>query len=260
MPIELIDSHCHLTFEVLTRQLDDVLARARDAGVSRMLCVGTDVADTRAALEIARGRDTIRAAAGIHPHEAGKATDADLEALEGLLAEPEVLAAGEMGLDYHYDFSDHDSQKRVFAAQLDLARRHDLPVIMHCREAYGDAIPLMEQADMPGRPVVFHCFTGSTDEARAVLDRGWWLSFTGIVTFKNSRELQEIARTYPSERLMVETDAPYLSPEPVRKQRPNEPAYVRHTAEFLARLRGEPFEQLAAAAVANAESFFRWKS
>jgi TatD DNase family protein len=163
-----------------------------------------------------------------------------------------------MGLDYHYDFSDHDSQKRIFKAQLDQAVRRDLPVIIHCREAYDDTIAIMEQADMVDRPVVvFHCFTGTAAEARAVLERGWWLSFTGIVTFKNAAELQAVARDYPRDKLMVETDAPYLSPEPVRNRRPNEPAYVRHTAAFLADLRNEPLGALAESTAANTKAFYR---
>ena len=257
MSIELIDSHCHLTFDGLSDQVEAVLARARQVGVMRVLTIGTDVADARAAIALARQHDGVFTAVGVHPHEAGKAADADLEALDGMLADPAIVAAGEMGLDYHYDFSDRPSQQRIFAAQLEPARRHDLPVIIHCREAYPDTMRILESASMVDRPVVFHCFTGTAEEARDVLERGWWLSFTGIVTFKNAAELQAIARTYPADKLMVETDAPYLSPAPVRHVRPNEPAFVRHTAEFLAELRGEPFDEFAKRSVANTERFFR---
>ena len=177
MPASLIDSHCHLTFEVLARQLDAVLDRARDAGVERMVAVGIDPADVRASIELARRHTGIHVAAGIHPHEAGKASDDDLATIDTLLADPLVVAAGEMGLDYHYDFADRDCQKRVFATQLGLARKHGLPVVIHCREAVDDTIAILETADMAGRPVVFHCFTGTADEAAALLERGWWLWF-----------------------------------------------------------------------------------
>jgi TatD DNase family protein len=168
-----------------------------------------------------------------------------------------VVAVGEIGLDYFYDFADRDTQMRVFGDQLAMAAGRDLPLVIHCREAFDDTIALLEQHGHDNKPVVFHCFTGTKEEAQRVTAHGWRISFTGVVTFKKSTELQEIARVYPAEQLMLETDSPYLSPVPVRHIHPNEPAHVAHTSRFLAALRGENPEALAAQATANTRAFFR---
>lgn len=260
MAAGLIDTHAHLTFEALACDLPGVLARCAEAGVSGVITVGTDMVDSRRAIELAEQHEPIWAAVGIHPHEAAKVDDQAFAMLGRLLGHPKVVAVGEMGLDYHYDFSDRDSQWDVFRAQLALARNTDLPVIIHCREAVADTVRVLLEGGFEGRRVVFHCFTGSADEARLVAEHGWRISFTGIVTFRNSQALQSIARDYPGGELMLETDAPYLSPEPVRKARPNEPAHVQHTAAFLARLRGEPVDRLIEQTSRNARSFFGLKA
>ena len=251
----LIDSHCHLTYEPLAQRIDDVLARAAGAGVSHCITVGTSPADARAALALATRSDRVFASAGIHPHEAGKAPAGWESMLMGLAAETRVVAIGETGLDYHYDFSPRERQREVFVRQLAVAIECGKPVIIHCREAHADTVAVLDgHSNLRG--VVFHCFTGSVAEAREILDHGWWISLTGVVTFRNAGELGEVARLLPRDRLMVETDSPYLSPEPVRQVRPNEPAHVVHVARRIAELRGETFEDLAAYTRANTIRFF----
>ncbi len=252
----LIDTHAHLTYPGLIERIDEVLGNAAAAGVGRIISIASDVADAERVLDLAKSYGAVHATAGIHPHEAGKAGPDDVDRLAQLWRQPEVVAVGEIGLDYHYDFSDRPTQQRVFEAQLAAAAGTGLPLIVHCREAFDDCIALLEKHSYVNRPVVIHCFTGTPDEARAVAERGWRISFTGIVTFKKSTILQSIARTYLADKLMVETDAPYLAPVPVRHVRPNEPAYVAHTAAFLADLRGEALEALAARTTANARAFF----
>ncbi len=253
----LIDTHAHLTFPELREQVADVLARCDEAGIDRVITIGTDLADARAAIAMAeRHPARIAAAGGFHPHEAGKVTDEGLAAMAKLWSDPRIVAFGEMGLDYHYDFADRRVQQDVLARQLELAKPHDRPLIIHCREAFEDLVPILLDHGFADRRVVFHCFTGTADEAVVLASHGWRISFTGIVTFKGSTELQRIARTYPASALMVETDSPYLSPVPVRSKRPNEPAHVAHTARFLAELRGVGYEELVEQTTHNARAFF----
>ena len=256
MTAGLIDTHAHLTFEVFAGDVPGVLERCAEAGVAHVLTVGTDVAHSRRAVELASTYDTVSAVTGIHPHEAAKVSTGAYHELRELSAHPQVVAVGEIGLDYHYDYSARAAQHEVFKAQLEVAADSDLPVVIHSREAIPDAVGILHERGFDGRPVVFHCFTGAADEAKLLADHGWRISFTGVVTFRKSEDLQAIARDYPADQLMLETDAPYLSPEPVRKIRPNEPAHVRYTAEFLARLRGAPVEELIAQTTRNAEAFF----
>ena len=256
MTAGLIDTHAHLTFDALSGDVPGVLERSARAGVSHVITVGTDVADSRRAIALAARYDNVSAVAGIHPHEAAKVTPGTCETLRDLLDHPQVVAVGEIGLDYFYDHSDRVSQRQVFEAQLEIARDFDLPLVIHSREAIEDTVVILRRSGFDDRRVVFHCFTGTADEARLLADHGWRTSFTGVVTFRKSETLQAIARDYPADRLMLETDAPYLSPEPVRKIQPNEPAHVRYTAEFLARLRGEPLDELITRTTRNAEAFF----
>lgn len=251
----LIDSHCHLTFDGLREQVDAVLQRAADAGVVEYVTIATDLADAERALRLASDRPGVHVAVGIHPHEAGKVLPGWDEALHEIVLRNDVVAVGEMGLDYHYDFADRAEQARVFRRQLELAATVNKPVVIHCREAQGDALSILAESDSP-RDVVFHCFTGTIPEAKEILDRGYWISLTGVVTFKKSGELREIARIIPAERLMVETDAPYLSPEPVRGVRPNEPAHVVHTAARIAQEREMSLSDLSALTVENTRRFF----
>ncbi len=238
----LIDSHTHLTFPELAGQVDEVLARGVEAGVERIITLGTDLADGRRAVELARRYPhRIKAGAAFHPHEAGKVAEEDLPSMAALWDDPSVVALGEMGLDYHYDFADRATQRSVFVRQLELAASKAKPIVIHCREAFEDVVPILVDYGFKNRPVVFHCFTGSAAEAGLLAEHGWRVSFTGVVTFPRTDELKEIARTYPGEKLMIETDSPYLSPVPVRGKRPNQPAHAAHIARFLAELRGVPY-------------------
>lgn len=252
----MIDSHCHLTYPQLASQFDGVLERARAAGVERMITIGTSVADAARAIALCRRHDHIRCAVGIHPHHSNEAAPGDIERLAEMEREPVVLALGEMGLDYHYDFSPRDVQRRIFEQQLELAAKAGRNVVIHSREAIDDTLAVL--GELPAVPALFHCFTGTLAEARRILDRGFYIGITGVVTYKKSDELREVARMIPDDRLLVETDAPYLSPEPMRKQKVNEPALVMHTARFVADLRGVSSEQLDQITTANTAAFFKW--
>lgn len=253
----LIDSHAHLTYPDFDGRLDEILKRCSAANVDRIITIGTSLSDARRVIELARchpGR--IHAAAGFHPHEADRISAEEFDALATLWREPEVVALGEMGLDYHYDFADRANQREVFERQLGAARKIDKPIIIHCREAFGDCEPILVDHGLTERRVVFHCFTGTAAEAEAIAQRGWRISFTGIVTFPKSTALQTVARDYPADQLMVETDSPYLSPVPIRGTRPNEPSHVVHVAKFLAALRGVGFAELVEQTSANTRAFF----
>jgi len=252
----LIDTHCHLTDPALANQHASVLARAAEAGVARMITVATWPQDWDAASAMVASSDALYMAAGVHPHKAGQMVAGVIERLEAVLAAPKVVAVGETGLEYHYDFSPRDRQREAFAAQLQLARRHGRPVVVHSREAMADTLAILDEHDMRDRPVVFHCFSGTPADAEQILKRGWYISLAGVVTFKNAGPLREAAKLVPSDRLLFETDSPYLTPEPVRGVRPNEPAYVTHTARFLANLRQVAFEDLAAGCWQNAQRLF----
>jgi TatD DNase family protein len=253
----LIDSHAHLTFPELRDQVDDVLARADQAGVDHIITIGIDLDGAREAVELARrhpGR--LYAAGAFHPHEAEKVDDAGLAAMTDLWDDPCVVGLGEIGLDYHRDYADRKIQRSIFAGQLELAAPRTKPLIIHSRKAFEDVVPMLVDHGFEGRPVVFHCFTGTPSEALQVAEHGWRISFTGVVTFPTSTELQKIAKMYPKNALMIETDAPFLSPVPVRGKQPNEPAYLAHTARFLADLRGVDYEELVAQIESNTRAFF----
>jgi len=255
----LIDSHCHLSFPELSEQVDVVLARAAEADVQRMVNVCTSSGDAERALALLGKHEHVFFAVGLHPHEAKNGVD-ELPAIRKLVTGetpfPRLVAIGETGLDYHYDFSPRDEQRAAFRAQLELACELNLPVIIHARQAEDEACAILNEYPALAGRVVFHCYSGPIDIARQILDAGYWISFTGIVTFKKSTEIQEVARLVPEDRIMVETDAPYLSPAPKRSQRPNEPALVIHTNAFVAKLRGKTPEEMAAITTANAKRFF----
>lgn len=255
----MIDSHCHLTYEPLLCQIDAVLARAAAAGVRGCVTVGTSIDDIGRAIELAatRGGGDVRIwpTAGVHPHEAGKVEAGWDGRLESLARRADIVAVGETGLDYHYDFAERGVQRRVFQRELEIAVDANKPVIIHCREAHADTLDVLRGFPSPQR-VVFHCFTGTPAEAGEILSRGHWISLTGVVTFKKSDALREVARMIPAGRLMVETDSPYLSPEPLRSARPNEPAHVMHTARCIAAVRGTTLEALDELTTANAARFF----
>jgi TatD DNase family protein len=251
----MIDTHCHLTDPRLGEQLESVLHRADEAGVDRMITIGTSIDDSAAAVGLCRNRPNLRCVVGVHPNYSQNVSLEELPQLRGLSANPCVVALGEMGLDYHYD-TPREHQAAVFEAQLQLAFELNRPVVIHCREAIDDCLAILKQ--FPDVPADFHCFTGTVDEGRRVLDAGYMIGLTGVVTFKNSPHLRDIARFIPAERLLVETDAPYLSPEPVRKQKINEPSFVMHVAARIAAERGVSVEEIDRMTTENALRFFRW--
>jgi TatD DNase family protein len=256
----LVDSHCHVAEADFDGDRDAVLARAAAAGVSTLVCVGATgpVAANRAAVALAGRHGTIEVVAtvGVHPHHASTADEEAFTALERMARAPGVVAIGETGLDFHYDHSPRPAQRAAFARSLALARALDRPLVVHVREAHGAAVEMLAAEGIPPAGGVIHCFTGDRHDARRYLDLGLHLSVAGIVTFGNAAGLRDAVRTVPLDRLLVETDAPYLAPVPHRGRR-NEPAHVRLVAEAVAAARGEPFAVVAAATAANARRLFR---
>jgi TatD DNase family protein len=244
----VIDTHAHLA------ALDDpdgAVARAAEAGVTRILTVGTDVEDGRRNLLLAEAHDGVFLILGLHPHEAADATERDIEALRELLAHPKAVAVGETGLDWFRDYAPAEAQKRLFAQQLELAAELGKPVVIHTRAADEDTLAAL--SDHPGT-VVLHCFS-SPHLLPAALERGWYVSFAGNATFPKAVELRLAATQVPADRILAETDSPYLAPQPVRG-RPNEPAYIVHTVAALAQARGDDPDELAAQIDANATQCF----
>jgi len=257
----LADSHCHLDFPQFDEDREAVLQRAEQAGVRAILAIGIgqgpaemDAGLRMAGLRPGAGGVRIYATTGIHPHEARLADEAAMTRLEALAADPRVLAIGEIGLDYHYDYSPRPVQSAVFVRQMEIARRAGKPIIIHCREAWPDCLELLREHWRPhGLPGIFHCFSGDAAVAREGLDMGFYVSFAGNLTFPKARELRAVAREIPGERLLAETDAPYLAPVPHRGQR-NEPAFVVETVRGLAGVCGAKVEAMAEQTSAN---FFR---
>jgi TatD DNase family protein len=244
----LFDSHCHLADDAFQAELPALAARAADAGVDAALCIlsADDDGEVGRAGAVTEAWPAVRFAAGIHPHRAGEWAGRVSEAralVERTLTQPGVIAIGEIGLDYHYDTAPRDIQREVFAAQVELARDRGLPVVIHAREAIDDVVAVLKEVG-PSVRGVMHCFTGTLDEARSALDIGFHISMSGIVTFPRSTELREVAAFVPADRLLVETDAPYLAPVPRRGHR-NEPAWVVHTFNALADVRQTPRPTLA---------------
>ena len=255
----LVDTHCHLDPQYLPTGTDEVLARAAAVGVGGFVVigVGTDLAPARAAVALAkRCSDRAGAAVGVHPHDAVTLDDAAYDELAKLAAEPEVVAVGEIGLDYHYDHSPRDVQKATFARLVGLARALNKPIVIHTRNAPADTLDILTQEGARDVGGVIHCFSEDRPFAEKALDLGFDVSFSGIVTFKSSLAVQEVARWAPLDRILVETDSPYLAPVP-KRGKPNEPAYVIHTAKRVAELRGISLEALAHATTVNAERTFR---
>ncbi len=254
--MKLFDTHCHLCHPRLESQLAGVLDRGRAAGVVGFVCASGNVSESERAAEIARTNDDVFFAAGVHPHDAKDVPADYLKRIEQLAADPKNVAIGEIGLDYHHDFSPRPDQQRIFAEQLDLAEKLAKPIVVHTREAFDDTLGLIDQSGADGGRVVFHSFTESADQLRRVLDIGAMISFSGIVTFKNTSYLRQVAALVPDEKLLLETDAPFLSPEPVRKIRTNEPAHIAHVAVSLGAVRGVDPDALAELTTRNAIRFF----
>ena len=242
-----IDNHCHLELDAL----DEVVAQASAAGVERMIDIGTDAATSVAAISKAAASDRVWATVGVHPHEARHG----LGGIEDLLGSDRVVAVGECGLDYHYNHSPPADQRVVFAAQIEMAHRHKMPLVIHSREAWDDTFAILDEGGVPDH-TVFHCFTGGAEEASAALDRGAHLSFSGIVTFPSADEVRAAAALCPLDRLLVETDSPYLAPVP-RRGKPNAPANLPLVGEALARIHRVTPETMAKHTWDNAAAFYR---
>lgn len=252
----MIDTHCHLTDSRLGSQLSGVLARAEALKVTRFITVGTDLEDDRRAIALCQSNPIIRCACGVHPLHVNDVRIDDLPQLRDIHADPSVLAVGETGLDYHYDKSNRLTQIEFFEFQLALAAELHRPVVVHCREAFDDCLAVMKSA-APVRAVV-HCFTGTASEAKRVLDRGYFLGFTGVLTFKNADNVRDALHLVPADRILIETDAPYLAPEPHRREKVNEPAWVSFVAKKVAELKGWSLAETDERTTTNARSLFGW--
>lgn len=251
-----IDSHCHLNYQGLVEEQQAVLERARAAGVSAMLNISTRASEWDDVIGVAEREPDVWASVGIHPHEADIHPDVETGTLVERARHPRVAGIGESGLDFYYDRSDRDRQRASFRSHIAAAREAGVPLIIHTRDAEEDTAAILAEEMGKGRFTgVLHCFTGTLDLARAGMDLGLYVSISGIVTFKNAKDLQETAKAVPLDRLLIETDAPFLAPVPHRG-RTCEPAFVADTARFLAELRGEPVETLAEATSANFRALF----
>ncbi|HBX24011.1 MAG TPA: TatD family deoxyribonuclease [Desulfotomaculum sp.] len=256
--VELFDTHVHLNNEQFKQDLDKVFGRMQEAGVTRVLCAAFDLKSSEETANMAGERPSVVASVGVHPHDAEEVPDDYLARLEQLARRPGVVAMGEMGLDYYRDLSPRPIQQRVFREQLALVRELNMPVIIHSRDAFGDLLEILRSDGISPAGGVMHCFSGSLEVARESIEMGFYISLAGPVTFKNAAKLKDIAVKVPLERLLIETDCPYLAPEPFRGRR-NEPAHVRYVAEHIAQLRGITIEELALATTANAEKLFNLK-
>lgn len=249
--MKVVDSHCHLDDKQFAADRDATIERARAAGVERMMAIGTGQGppDLEAGIRLAGQHPFIFATVGVHPHDAAKAVPETFDRLAGLALNPKVLAVGEIGLDYHYDFSPRETQRQVFIRQLELAARSRKPIVIHTREAWDDTLAAIREHGLPFGGIM-HCFTGGPHEAEQALELGFHLSFGGMVTFPKAQSVREAAALTPNDRLLVETDAPYLAPVPHRGKR-NEPAFIIETVRRMAELRGAPPEKIASITTRN---------
>lgn len=252
----LFDTHAHLNDEAFIEDLEKVLARAKEAGVGSIANIGYDLPSSQRAVEIAQLYSSCYAAVGIHPHDAETVTNQTYEELKKLLQQPKVVAIGEIGLDYYRDLSPRDKQQTVFREQIELAKEYKLPITIHDRDAHGDILKIIKEEQAGEYGGILHCFSGSWEMAKVCMNLGFHISLAGPVTFKNAKRLQEIAPKIPLDYLLLETDCPYLTPEPYRGKR-NEPAYVAEIAKFIAHLRKMDLEELAEKTTFNAKKVYR---
>ncbi|MDL2288113.1 TatD family hydrolase [Oscillospiraceae bacterium OttesenSCG-928-F05] len=251
--LRFFDTHAHYDDKQFNSDRDALLPALHESGVALVVNPGIDARSSKRILKYAERYPFLYAAVGFHPHEAKMATDADYEAIAQMAGHDKCVAIGEIGLDYHYDFSPKEAQKRVFRAQLALAKTLDMPVIIHDREAHEDCLEII--MDYPGLRGVYHCFSGSLEHAKRILALGWMISFTGVITFKNARKFPEIIGAIPPDRIMIETDAPYMAPEPHRGHR-NDSGYLVHVAEKIAEIYGCSAEEVAELTYQNGKRFF----
>lgn len=252
----LFDTHAHFDDERFDDDRDEVIRKAHESGVSYILNASSDMDSSRKSMALADKYDFIYAAVGVHPHSAGEMKEDDLEILAGYASHPKVVAIGEIGLDYYYDNSPRDVQKYWFARQIGLAREVGLPVVIHDRDAHEDTLAIIKAEGASEVGGVFHCYTGSVEMAKEVLKNNFYIALGGAVTFKNARKLLDVAKFVPEDRLLIETDCPYMTPEPYRGKR-NDSGYVRLVAEKIAELRGVTFEEIAQITAQNARRLFK---
>lgn len=250
----LFDSHAHVDDSRFDEDRNEVIKRAAEAGLVGILNAGACMESSARSITLAQEQDMVYAAVGIHPHDAKEAKDHDYEQLAVWSSLAKVVAIGEIGLDYYYDMSPRDVQQQVFVRHIDVARQMGKPIIIHDRDAHGDVMTILKK-EAKGLTGVLHCFSGSLEMAKEVIKMGFYVSFAGPVTYAKDGKLKEVAASVPLERILVETDCPYLTPQPYRGRR-NEPAHVKFTAEEVARVRGMDFEALAEAATANTKRLF----
>jgi len=248
----LIDTHAHIYYDDYSHRMDDVIQSANDNGVEKIISIGVDLKSSEKCIKLAEKYEAVYATCGIHPHEADKAPRGYLYELEEFYNHPKVLAVGEIGLDYHYDFSERKTQRKIYHDQLEMANSLNLPAVVHCRESDDDILAGIQESGH--RLGVIHCFASSLDFAEKILETGFHLSFTGLITFV--KELEEVVVEVPLEKMMVETDSPYLSPKPHRGKK-NEPAYVVHVAEKIAELKEMSLEEVSECATNTALGLFK---
>jgi TatD DNase family protein len=251
----IIDSHSHLHDPKFASDLDEVLARAKDAGLTDLVTIGCDIETTKRAQAVAHKYPQVFFSAGFHPHEAKFLNDETFAELTEMAKDKKCVAIGECGLDYYYEHSPKEAQLEAFKRQLELAEYLNKPVVIHLRDAYEDCLNMLRDKTWPGRKVVIHCFSGTVSHAQAFVDIGCHISFSGIITFKKPLDLLEVAKMVPANRIIIETDCPYLAPHPFRGQR-NEPAYIVNTLNVVAQARGEDVDSLAKTIHQNTLGFF----
>ena len=252
----LIDTHAHIDMEDFGADFVQMLARAQENGVQKIIIPAVEPSTFERVLKTAEKSPNLYAAIGVHPEDAKNFDENALNLMEKMIKHPKVVAVGEIGLDYYWDRSYNDVQKAVFEAQIEFAKKHDKPIIVHDREAHGDSLEILKRTNAAEVGVVMHCFSGSPEFALECVKEGFYIALGGVVTFKNAKKMKEVAKIVPLERLLLETDSPYLTPVPFRGKR-NEPAYMKYAAEEIANLRGIGFEELARATTENAIKIFR---
>jgi len=251
----LFDSHAHLDDRRFDGDRKEVIKKIKDSGLSYVINAGADLPSTLHSIRLAHEYDFIYASVGVHPHDAKSMDEETLSILEGLAKKPKVVAIGEIGLDYHYDNSPREVQRKWFREQLKLAKSLDMPIIIHDREAHGDILQIVKEEKWSSMRGVFHCFSGSLEMARECIKMGFYISIAGPITYKNARKTVEVVKELPLEKLLIETDSPYLTPEPFRGRR-NDPSYVRLVAEKIAEIKGISFEEVASETLKNAKALF----
>jgi len=255
--VELIDTHAHLTFEPLEADIEAVLERSRKAGVTGWVTVGTDAKQNEKVVRLIENNiENLYGTVGIHPHYAKDTTDVDIVQLRQLAKHEKIVAIGETGLDFHYNFSKQQAQEELFRAELEIASELDMPVVVHSREAFEETMTILDEFTGKIKNIVLHCWGGNSEQTRIAIEKGYYISFTGVITFKNADQARQAVQMVPLDRLMLETDCPYMSPEPVRKQKVNEPALMVHTARKIAEVKEVDLEDFTGVVKKNTKIFF----